>query len=105
MYCESYYAVYFERYSVVLGHFPKASCAKHLLVTISSFLRKYTSTLVFGIFNISKTNRITTQYPYGTYLQILTEKITEKSHNSQRKATFLNYYEGFKLLMKVFSFS
>ena len=33
-------AVYFERFSVVLGHFPKAFCAKHLLVTKESFLRK-----------------------------------------------------------------
>ena len=32
--------VYFERFSVVLGHFIKASCAKNLLVTKASFLRK-----------------------------------------------------------------
>ena len=31
---------YFERFPVVLGHFLKASCAKHLLVTKASFLRK-----------------------------------------------------------------
>ena len=58
MYCESYNPVYFERFSVVLGYFPKASCAKHLLVTKSSFLRKWALTLVFEIFNISETSRI-----------------------------------------------
>ena len=40
MYCESCNAVYFERFSVVLGHFPKASWAKHLMAIKSSFLRK-----------------------------------------------------------------
>ena len=42
----------------VLGHFPKTSCVKHLLVTKASFLRKWSSTLVLGIFSISETNRI-----------------------------------------------
>ena len=32
-------AVYVKRFSVVLRHFQKASCAKHLLVTKASFLR------------------------------------------------------------------
>ena len=58
MFYESCNAAYFQRFSVVLGHFPKASCAKHLLVTKSSFLRKWASTLVLGIFNIPQTNRI-----------------------------------------------
>ena len=33
-------AMYFERFSVALGNFLKALCAKHLLVTKASFLRK-----------------------------------------------------------------
>ena len=32
--------VYFERITVLLGHFPEASCARHLLVTRASFQRK-----------------------------------------------------------------
>ena len=36
----SHTVVYFERFSVVLGYFPKASCAKHLLVTKGSFFNK-----------------------------------------------------------------
>ena len=32
--------VYFERFSVVLGHSPKVSCTEHLLVTKAHFLRK-----------------------------------------------------------------
>ena len=54
----SHTAVCFQRFSVVLGHFPKASCAKHVLVTKASFFRKLASTLAFGIFNISETNRV-----------------------------------------------
>ena len=51
-------AVYFERFCVAcLGHVPKASCVKHLLVTKASFLRKWTSIFVLGIFSISETNR------------------------------------------------
>ena len=41
-------AGYFERFSVVLGHFLKAPCAKHFLVAIASFLRKWASTLALG---------------------------------------------------------
>ena len=41
-------AVYFERLSVVLGHFPKTPYAKHFLVTKASFLRKRASTLAVG---------------------------------------------------------
>ena len=33
-------AVYFQRFSVVLGHSPKAFCAKPLLVTKTSFFSK-----------------------------------------------------------------
>ena len=33
-------AVYFERFSVILGYFLKASNAKHIMVTKASFLRK-----------------------------------------------------------------
>ena len=33
------------------------SCVKHLLVTKASFLRKWTSTFVLGIFSIPGTNR------------------------------------------------
>ena len=53
MYCESCNAadIFF------VGYFLKAPCAKHLLVIKSSFLRKWSSTLVFGISSISKTNR------------------------------------------------
>ena len=45
-------------FSTVLRHFPKASCAKHLLVTKTSFLRKWASTLALGIFSISETTII-----------------------------------------------
>ena len=58
MYCKNCNAAYFERFPVVLRHFLKTSSAKHLLVTKSGFLRKLASRFVFGIFNISKTNRI-----------------------------------------------
>ena len=34
----SHTTVYFERFSIVLGHFPKAPCAKHLFVTKANFL-------------------------------------------------------------------
>ena len=50
--------MYFERFSVVLGHFPKGSCAKNLLVTNARFLRKKASTLTLGIFSTSEINRI-----------------------------------------------
>ena len=40
-------AVYFETFSAVLGHFPKASCSKHLLVTKLSFLRNEPQLLSF----------------------------------------------------------
>ena len=50
--------MYFERVSVVLGYSPKASCAKHLLVTKASFVRIQASTWALGIFNVSETNRI-----------------------------------------------
>ena len=42
----------------VLGHFPKTSCVKHVLVKKGSFLRKWASTFVLGIFSISETNTI-----------------------------------------------
>ena len=72
MYCESCNAVYFERFSVVLGHFLKASYAKHLLVTKSSFLRRraFENELWSLEFSTSQklTESSTTQYPYGTHL-------------------------------------
>ena len=69
MYCESCNAVYFERFSVVLGHFPKASSAKHLLVTKSSFLRNDPQLWSLELSTSQKiTGSRTTQYPYGTYL-------------------------------------
>ena len=51
-------AMYFQKFSVVFGHFPKASCGKHFLVTKASFLRKLASNSVFGIISISETNKI-----------------------------------------------
>ena len=51
-------AVYFERCYIVNEHFRKPPCAKYLLVTRASFLRKWTSTLALGVFSISKTNKI-----------------------------------------------
>ena len=62
--------VHFERFSVVLGHFPNASCCKQLLVTKASFLRKLASTLALCYFSTSQklTESRTTRYPYGTYL-------------------------------------
>ena len=62
--------VYFERFSVVLGHIPNASCCKQLLVTKTSFLRKLASTLALYYFSPSQklTESRATRYPYGTYL-------------------------------------
>ena len=66
------YALYFERFSIVLGHFPKASCAKYLLVAKATFLRKWASTLALRIFSIFDANKIKGN----------TENLTEKCHNS-----------------------
>ena len=90
MHCETCNTVYFERFSVVLRHFPKAFCAKPLLVTKSSFLRKCASTLVFGFFNISKTNRINddTQYPCGTYVNF--------DIQFKRKKAIIHFFLGTK---------
>ena len=50
-------AVYIEKFPVVLEHFPKTACAKHLLVTTAIFLTKCVSTLAHGIVSISEINR------------------------------------------------
>ena len=88
MYCENCNAVCFERFSVVLGHFPKASCAKHLLLTKSIFLRKWASILVFGIFNFSETNRIKDNRISIRYISInFDRKFNKKSHSSLSEQT------------------
>ena len=68
MYCESYNAVYFESFSVVLGHFLKASCAKNLLLTKSSFVNEPQFWSLEFSTSQKLTESRTTQYPYGTYL-------------------------------------
>ena len=84
MYCESCNAVNFERFSVVLGHFSKASRVKHLLVTKLSFLRKWASTLIFGIFNTSETKRIKDNTASIRYISINFDRRfnRKKGHNS-----------------------
>ena len=69
MSCESCDALYFERFSVDLGHFLKASCAKHLLVTKSSFLKNEPQLWSLKFSTSQKlTESRTTQYPCGRYL-------------------------------------
>ena len=75
--------VYFERISVVLGHFPKISCVRHLSVTKTSFLRKWASTLALGIVSISETNRIKGNTESIRYISINFVKrfSRKKNHN------------------------
>ena len=58
MYCESCSDVCFQNFSVVFGHFLKASCAKHFFGYKIKFLRKMS--LNFGL---KLTELRTTQYP------------------------------------------
>ena len=63
-------ALCFGRFPVALGHFPRASCAKHLLVKKASFLRKWGSLLVLRVFS--------------KYLWISTEHLTEKKSDNNK---------------------
>ena len=112
-YCENCNAVCFERFSLVLGHFPKASCTKYLLVIKSGFLRKLVSTLVYGIFNISETNRIKDNTVSLRYISInFDRKFNRKKshdllfHRDQTRKTrntltapHVCFNSGFKLLV------
>ena len=62
----SHFGMHFERFSVFLRHSRETFCAKQLLVTKSSSLRKRASVLAFGNFSISKTNK--GKESYDTYL-------------------------------------
>ena len=82
---------------VVLRHSPKASCAKHWLVTKRNFFKKWASTLALGIFSISETNRFkdstvsiryisiifdrkfNTKKPYSLFLSNQTQKMRNTS--------------------------
>ena len=77
-------AVYFERFSVVLGYSPKASCTEHLLVTKANFLRKCALNLSLGIFSISETNRIKDNTVSTWYVSLNFDRKfnRKKSHNS-----------------------
>ena len=104
---------YIERFSVVLGHFPKESCAKYLLVTIAGFLRKWASTLALGIFSISEINRIKNNTVSIRYISINFDKRINRKRspnslllrdNTQRTRNILKVHHvcingGFKLLV------
>ena len=77
-------AVYFERFSVVLGHSPKACCPKHLIVEKGRFLSKWASNLVLGVFSISEVNRIKDDTVSIRYIPINFDRKfnRKKCHNS-----------------------
>ena len=111
----SHTAVYFERFSVVLGHSQKTCCAKHLLVTKAGFLIKWASTFALLIFSISETIRIKDNTVSVRYISIdfawkfnrkkihnspILRDQTRRTRNtftfhnrwrSQRRATLINY--------------
>ena len=86
----SHTAVYFERLSFVLGHFLRSSCAKHMLVAKSNFLKKRPSTLALGTFSISETNRIKDNTVYIRYISINLDK------KFNRKKSKVNIFLGTK---------
>ena len=92
IYAHNYWrtSVYFERFSAVLGRFPKWSCAKHLLFTKVNFLKKWASTLALGIFSISETYKIKDNRVSIRYISVRFDR------KFNRKKVIIHFFSGTK---------
>ena len=74
--------MYFEKFSVVLGHFPKTYCAKHLLGTKATKASSLQNEPQLWLLEFSASHKLTesrtARYRCGTYLQFFTGNLTVK---------------------------